>query len=510
MSSGSDRSRTAVGDALPPEIVRFFTSSASQTITVRGPPGAGKTTFALEVLARFAGYRAFVSTRVPRPSLIRDHAWVDPANGSDIDLVETLRFRGGAQSPVLHVGTLRDALQDRASDLVDLSSILALPKELESGFSAHANDRKLVAIDSWDAWVENLLGPTPFAVDVPTTRWELERSLLERLRDAGTHLILVVEREERAQLDYVTDGSLTLSVTESDGRAERWIYFQKLRGTRLEEISYPFTLEGGRFLCIRPTPFGGLSAPIPVEPDPGRAMPGIWPGSAALAARCGRLPVPGTTLFEADSETPLRLLARLVIPIVASALRSGGWAIARPPAHFAAGEMLAGLSPAFPGAAPPGALRILSSEPEEPGEPAGGPVVHMASEGVDEVRKAVGSLDALGFFRAALPEGAHSVLAVFLEPTLEPAGAAGELESFLSLAEAARRSSGRAATVIAARTRSPLIEAIRSRSALHLLVTTRRGHYFLTGIRPWTPQLALSLPVGDRKATVPYELTPIV
>jgi len=498
-------------DVLPPEISRFYTVGSPQNLTVRGPPGAGKTTFALEVLDRFAGYRAFVSTRVPVPSVVRDHPWVDPSRRSGIDLVETLRFRGGSEVAPLHVGTLRDALQNRASDLVDLSTILALPKELEEGFAAHPKVPKLVAIDSWEAWVENLLGPTPFAVDVPTTRWELERSLLERFRDAGAHLLLIVEREERAQLDYVTDGSIALSVTESDGRAERWIGLQKLRGVRLEEISYPFTLEGGRFLCIRPTSFHAPLVPIPDEPDPGPEMRGLWPGSAALATRFGRLPAPGGTLFEADTETPARLLGRLVVPIVASALRTGGRAVIRPPAHFSARELLDALGPARTDLAGDAKLRILSSEPSDgPAPGASGSVLHMAGDGTVEVRRSVEELDASGFFRDPQSATAHSVLVLFLEPTLDPAGVAGELESFLTLSAIARRTAGRVATVIAARANSPLIEPVRSRSALHLTVRTRRGQYFLNGVRPWTPNYALSIPPAPEAMSAPYHLTPIV
>ena len=499
-------------DPLPPELSRFFTSASPQTLSVRGPPGAGKTTFALELLHHFPGYSACISTRVPRPSVIRDHPWLTTSGKGGIDVIEMLRFHGGTPSEFLKVGTLRDALQARASDLIDLSSILELPKPLEAGFAAHPESPKLVAIDSWEAWVENLLGPTPFAVDLPTTRWELERSLLDRFRDAGAHLVLVVEREDRAQLDYVTDGSIALTVSEVDGRAERWIAFQKLRGTRLDEISYPFTLDGGRFDCIRPAAFHAPLSATPDEPDPGPKMPGLWPGSSALATRFGRLPAPGSTLIESDTETPVRLLGRLIVPIVVSALRTRGRAIVRPPSHFAVSELLAALGSSRPDGERDGSLRILSSEPlESPSSRGDATVMRMAGDGIVDVRQTVDALDASGFFRSTpSTPSAHSVLVVFLEPSLDLSAAAAELDSFLSLAAIARRSGGRVATVISARTNSALIEPIRSRSALHFTVRTRRGQFFLAGVRPWTPNFALSLPRGERAMTAPFELTPIV
>ena len=266
----------ATGDAaspslhgrVPPELSRFLAGPGAKTLTVRGPPGAGKTTFALALLDQFEGYRAYISARVPRESIVRDHPWLAGFGRHGIEVIELLRFRGGAAAG-LQVGRLRDALEDRASDLVDLSTILSLPKELEESLASHAAEPRFVTIDSWEAWVENLLGPTPFALDVPTTRWELERSLLDRFREAGVHVLLVVEREERARLDYVTDGALSLTVSEADGRAQRWLSYQKLRGVRLGSISYPFTLDGGRFQCVLPAPFHARIAPIPDEPDPG-------------------------------------------------------------------------------------------------------------------------------------------------------------------------------------------------------------------------------------------------
>jgi hypothetical protein len=51
---------------------------------------------------------------------------------------------------------------------------------------------------------------------------------------------------------------------------------------------------------------------------------------------------------------------------------------------------------------------------------------------------------------------------------------------------------------------------MRTRSALHLLIHSRRGQFFLTGIRPWAPHFALTLPRADGSPARPYELVPIV
>jgi KaiC/GvpD/RAD55 family RecA-like ATPase len=495
---------------LPPELARFLSGTAPQTFTVRGPPGAGKTTFALAVLEQFNGYRAFVSARVPRASILRDHPWVTPTAKGGVDIVESLRFRGGPDLPGLRVGQLRDALQARASDLVELTQVLRLPRELEESLAAHNHRPKLVTIDSWEAWVENTLGSSPMALDEPTTRWELERSLLDVFRDAGIHTMLIVEREDRARLDYVTDGALSLTVTESDGRAERWISFQKLRGTPLSSLSYPFTLEAGRFHCIQPAPLHAVGAPVPDDPDPGPGMPGLWPGSTALATRFGRLPIPGASLFEADGETPVRLLWRFIVPIIAASLRSGGRVAVRPPIHLSSQEIWKSLERVRADSNVEAGLRILSSETEStlPGTP-DGPFLRVAGEGLPDARRAVDRLDSAGFFRSSLPANARSLVVIFVDSPFEPTGAPAGPEPFMALAGLARRS-GSVATVLVARTGDAFIQPIRARASLHLLFHSSRGQYFLTGIRPWTPHFALTVPLREHVATVPYELVRIV
>ncbi len=497
-------------DWLPVEISRFLSDPTPQTFTVRGPPGAGKTTFALAVLEQFRGYRAFVTARVPRSSIIRAHPWVSAADQDGIDIMESLRFRGGPDLAGLRVGQLRDALQARAEDLVELTSVLRLPKELEDAVASHESWPKLVTIDSWEAWVENTLGSSPRSLDEPTTRWELERSLLDVFRDSGVHTMLVVEREERTRLDYVADGALSLTVSESDGRAERWISFQKLRGTKLGSLSYPFTLEGGRFRCIQPTPFHAPLVPVPDERDPGPAMAGLWPGSIALATRFGRLPIPGSTLLEADGETPVRLLWRLAVPMVAAALRSGGHVVVRPPSHLSAQEIWKALEPIHPSVGLESSLRILTSENESalPGTPEG-PFLRVPGEGLVEAHRSIDKVDSAGFFRDVLPPSARSLVVLFVDSPFEPTGDGAGPEPFMALAGLARRS-GNVAIVLVARASDAFIEPIRARSTLHLLVHSRRGQFFLTGIRPWTPHFALTLPRPDDGPARPYELVPIV
>jgi KaiC/GvpD/RAD55 family RecA-like ATPase len=68
-------------------------------------------------------------------------------------------------------------------------------------------------------------------------------------------LILVSEKfgSSPTTLDYMVDGVVTLSRLTMDHRNARELELEKLRGVRINQPRYPFTLEGGRFQYIEPS-----------------------------------------------------------------------------------------------------------------------------------------------------------------------------------------------------------------------------------------------------------------
>jgi KaiC/GvpD/RAD55 family RecA-like ATPase len=498
-------------DRIPPEIRGILAAPYPQTITIRGPPGAGKTSFALAILDAFGGDRTYITTRVLRSAILHDHPWVGEASPRPFEIAEVVRFRGGGDVAGLRVGQLRDALQARASDLVDLASVLNLPEEIDQKFRVPGGGPKLVVIDSWEAWVENLLGPTPLALDVPTTRWELERSMLDQFRDSGNHVLLVVEREDRSRMDYLTDGLLSLTFSEAGGRAERWLTFQKLRGVRVGSTSYPFTLDGGRFLCIAPSSLHPRATPPPFEPDPGPGMGGIWPGASALATRFGRLPAPGATLFEMDGETPAQLMSRIVAPIIDSVLALGGRVILRPPSYVSSLSLWKGLGFQQSSTELESRLRILSWESAQVhSEFPRDSIMTVRNGSPEEARRIVDQLESSGFVSSPVPNEAHLLVVLFVDPALDSFAAEVGTEPFLALADLARRSGASAGVVLVARTDDGLIEPIRSRCSLHVQVRANRGRFFLAGIRPWTPHFVFSQGEALAGSPGPYQLIPML
>ena len=512
---------------IPPELANFFAIPGPQTVILRGGPGTGKTTLASTALAQFEGMRALVTTRVPKPVLLRQFPWLDGDGGPEgIEVVELVRFRGLAEGVTKTVEEMRRVLQARASDLVDLASVLNLPAPLSRALAAQTDRPRMIVIDSWDAWVENVLGQSSVEPDAPATRWELERSLLDVLLQTGAKVVLIVEREERQHLDYIADGGVHLTGSETDGRLERWMFLTKLRGVRLTSPSYPFSLEGGRFVCMVAAGPPAPPARAAVEPDPEQAPTTIWPGSRAFADAFGRLVPDEGVLLEVDGETPATVAWQLVGPMVGSALRSGARVIVRPPEGLSAGLLatsIAAMAPsvdlnerlrvAMPLASSPGGPRGPSylypaPAPLEPLDRSGPPVPAQLGGGSwDDQLARLEPADFLG----TLENGrTPSLLVTFVDPVLDRPLSGRPLDPFLLVPLIARRAGASFANVAVAKSGDPSLDALRMHASVHLALFSRRGQYFVHGIRPWSPRFALTVPPGDGPDAAPYGLLPIV
>ena len=180
----------------------------------------------------------------------------------------------------------------------------------------------MVVIDSWDALIERYMG-APSGEETLPNRSELERLLLDQMSQAPVFLILVLERQEPTQLDYLVNAVLETTSGSQGGRPERWLQLRKLRGTRIDSPAYPFTLEGARFQCIAPMPTQVLNQNRrpEVEPDPIQGL--IWPGSSDFAAAFGRLRVGRVTLFEKDISVANEAMALMVEQVASHVVKSG-------------------------------------------------------------------------------------------------------------------------------------------------------------------------------------------
>ena len=231
---------------IPLEIHKFFQVEEGQSLLIKGLPGTGKTTLALEIMncvcRKMNGM--YISTRVNPLRIYSIFSWIEeiiPAsnvvNATQKMLLESLKNVGQEGSNYEVVLDFFKAFLDQAEDM----------------------DDPMIVIDSWDAvinYTAHILGDAQHS---------LEQNICEFARDMGIHLIFVSESADLLPLDYIVDGVVTLknvrmaAPLSGDNRPEgmttrysREIRLDKLRGVEIKQKIYTCTLHDGRFCYFEP------------------------------------------------------------------------------------------------------------------------------------------------------------------------------------------------------------------------------------------------------------------
>jgi hypothetical protein len=245
---------------IPSEIYDFFGVEEGQTLLVKGMPGTGKTTLALEIMNSVCNKMngMYISTRVNPIRVYSMFPWIDEiipsnnvVNATQKMLLESLKNVGQEGSSYEVVLDFFKTFLDQAEDM----------------------DDPMIAIDSWDAvinYTAHILGDAQHS---------LEQNICEFARDMGIHMIFVSESADLMPLDYIVDGVVTLknvritSPVSSENRPggmttryAREIKLDKLRGVEIKQKVYTCTLHGGRFCYFEPA-FGNVNPQIRILSD---------------------------------------------------------------------------------------------------------------------------------------------------------------------------------------------------------------------------------------------------
>jgi hypothetical protein len=367
----------------------------------------------------------------------------------------------------------------------------------------------MIAIDPWNALVEQYIGqPGSLPAGLPS-REDLERFLLSLTGSENVHLILVMEARNETPLDYLVDGVVVTATEARDGGADRWVSFPKLRGIRIETPEYPFTLEEARFTAFPRLQVRELR-PRPPEKVGGQARNTVWPGSSDFFRAFGPMDMDTLTLIELEPSVPREIHRILFFPLIVSQLKRGGAVLLMPPSTLNHEDSFIGIKRLVSQKILEHRLRILGVFPDD----LFAREFHNVSVPPHRISW---KRDGIGFplpddSEFLRPKGSHTgpnlVLAYLsgLEGLAQAVGATMTREAIPGIA---RRVFGRgnAHMVGVGRSDDPALRLFSTIAAKHIQIIHRRGRVLIGGERPYTPEYVLE---QDPDSPKPYSLIRLV
>ncbi|KYK36146.1 MAG: hypothetical protein AYK19_09445 [Theionarchaea archaeon DG-70-1] len=220
---------------IPTEVANFLKQEGSQRLLVKGDAGTGKTIFVLSLLRYLSRYSqgVYVSTRVNYEDIYRYTPWVKDKIQKD-NIIDATNPEGTLLSMESEL---------RYNSAGDFVKIIADKCRLLNVLNMKYG---CVIIDSWESLVSNI----PYSKT--DTEIQLERILVDLSREMKVNLVLIVENSEVTRLDYVADGVILMEKKLHHENRVRTMVLRKLRGIKIVNPVYPFTLDGGKFQALEP------------------------------------------------------------------------------------------------------------------------------------------------------------------------------------------------------------------------------------------------------------------
>ncbi len=277
-------------------ILNTFLSTKPTSLLIRGLPGTGKTTLALELLAESKRPGYYISTRVSLRKIKEYFPWVADLLKDEYVVKSDIRIDGSKDVPVTdaRLGTSR-AIVEKVMDFI----------------LTHKD--AVIILDSWDAIAKET------SMD---ERLKVEKSMVYMADANNSMLIFISEEPEHNTLAYLVDSIITLEMHYKDSFRIRHMKVDKMRGMQIDYSIIPYTLKGSRFIPLLSKDYS-----YPIKPIQFNAIKNsnefISTGSKDMdTVLGGGIRKGSVVLIEKEHDVSESYIAHILAPLTLNALKN--------------------------------------------------------------------------------------------------------------------------------------------------------------------------------------------